>query len=322
MRSPDNSGRRSSVESRCASARRRAVEPSAGFERLESRELLSTGKSPPTYYLRGGATPAAIQSLAARVVAHTHAGKVKTANFNIVPRPNIGEPPLLGVGQAPTLTLTLTPQDVNTILQRAAAADSNDSAIVAVVDRGGNLLGLRVEAGVSPQITSNTANLVFAIDGAISLARTGAFFANNTAPLTSRTIQDISQSTITQREVNSSPDIPDPNSTLRGPGFVSPIGINGHFPPGVNFTPQVDLFQIEHTNRDTTVSPGTNGVIGGPGSVVRPSRFNVPLQYLPPNVLADPLNPPNSYGYISGLMPSANRAAWGRCPGESRFIST
>ena len=61
-------------------------------------------------------------------------------------------------------------------------------------------LGVRVESGVSPDITGNTTNLVFAVDGAVSLARTGAYFANDTAPLTSRTIQQISQTTITQRE--------------------------------------------------------------------------------------------------------------------------
>ena len=52
--------------------------------------------------------------------------------------------------------------------------------------------------------------MVFAIDGAVSLARTGAYFANDQAPLTSRTIQEISQTTITQREVQSNPDVPDP----------------------------------------------------------------------------------------------------------------
>ena len=49
-------------------------------------------------------------------------------------------------------------------------------------------------------------NLIFAVDGALAEARTGAFFANDQAPLTSRTIQNISQSTITQREVQSEPE--------------------------------------------------------------------------------------------------------------------
>ena len=123
------------------------------------------------------------------------------------------------------------------------------------MDRTGQILGVRTEAGVAPEITGNTAKLVFAIDGAVALARTGAFFGNNQAPLTSRTIRVLSQSTITQREVESNPNIADLNSTQRGPGFVAPVGIGAHFPPGVPNTPEVDLFGIEHTNRDGTIHP-------------------------------------------------------------------
>ena len=65
---------------------------------------------------------------------------------------------------------------------------------------------------MSPAITGNPAALTFAIDGALAEARTGAFFGNNQAPLTSRTIQFISQTTITQREVESVPSITDPAS--------------------------------------------------------------------------------------------------------------
>ena len=59
------------------------------------------------------------------------------------------------------------------------------------------------------------------------MARTAAFFSNDQAPLTSRTIGELSQTTITQREVNSSPDVADQNSTLYGPGFVAAIGVGG-----------------------------------------------------------------------------------------------
>src|SRR4051812_22169210 len=103
---------------------------------------------------------------------------------------------LIPIGTGPAAGPTLSTQDVQTLLNRAARATASDDAIVAVVDRGGNLLGVRVEGNVSPAITGNTEKLVFAIDGAISEARTGAFFANNAAPLTSRTIQNISQSTM------------------------------------------------------------------------------------------------------------------------------
>ena len=143
----------------------------------------------------------------------------------------------------------LTGDDVQNLLQRAGGATASNDAIIAIVDRGGRLLGVRMESGVSSAIASDPVLKSFAVDGAISLARTGAFFGNDQAPLTSRTIQFISQSTITQREVMSNPDILDPNSVIRGPGFVAPIGIGSHFPPNVTSTPQVDLFDIEHTNR-------------------------------------------------------------------------
>src|SRR5262249_2876510 len=156
----------------------------------------------------------------------------------------------------------LTAAEVGQILNRASAATARTDAIIAVVDRGGRILGIRVGSGVSPNILNNPTLLSYAVDGALSLARTGAYFGNDQAPLTSRTIYTLSQSTITEREVNSIPEITDPNSTLRGPGFVAPIGPGGHFPPNINFTPQVDLFEIEHTNRNGLVSPGPDGIIG------------------------------------------------------------
>jgi len=195
----------------------------------------------------------------------------------------------------------LTTNDVQSLLQRAAAAVNRNDAIIAIVDRNGTILGVRVESGVAPQITTNTTNEVFAIDGAVSLARTGAFFGNNQAPLTSRTIQMISQTTITQRVVQSTPDVPDPggNSILYGPGFVAPIGIKGHFPPGIMFTPQADLFDIESTNRDT-ISPATG------------TRFNVPSTYIPAGVN---LVAPESYGQVTGILPGAQSRGIATLPG-------
>ena len=211
----------------------------------------------------------------------------------------------------------LTAAQVNGLLGRAAAAINNDSAIVAIVDRSGRVLGVRVEGGVSPIITGTTANLVFAIDGALAEARTGAFFGNDQAPLTSRTIQFISQTTITQQMIQSNPSIDNPQSTLKGPGTVGPQGIGGHFPPGVQFTPQVDLFAIEDTNRDTTLHPiyDANGNIIN--RVALPQRFNVATANIPANILAanDPLVPPDSYGFISGIQPNAMPRGIGTLPG-------
>jgi uncharacterized protein GlcG (DUF336 family) len=158
-------------------------------------------------------------------------------------------PALIASQIAPALVApTLTASQVNQLLQRAAAATASDDAIVAVVDRSGNILGVRVEGNVSPAITGNQATLDFAIDGAVAEARGAALFSSDAAPLTSRTVGFISQSTITQREVQSTPFSADP--TLEGPGLVAAVGTGGHFPPGINDTPPVDLFQIELTNRD------------------------------------------------------------------------
>ncbi|MGH7138191.1 MAG: dockerin type I domain-containing protein, partial [Pirellulales bacterium] len=142
-------------------------------------------------------------------------------------------------------------------------------------------------------------DLGFAIDGAVSLARSAAMFSSDQGALTSRTVRFLSQSTITEREVNSNPNVPDLNSPVRGPGFVAPIGLGAHFPPGVNFTPPVDLFGIENTNRDSLLHPDANGVkaAGDTGMVQLPSRFNVATQYIP---AGQDVAAPESYGYVTG----------------------
>jgi uncharacterized protein GlcG (DUF336 family) len=183
--------------------------------------------------------------------------------------------------------------EVEALLRRAAAATASDDAIIAVVDRGGRILGVAVESGVSTAITGDMDQLIFAIDGAVAKARTAGFFANDTAPLTSRTIQFISQTTMTQREIESDPSITDPNSTVRGPGFVAPIGIKGHFPPGVAFTPQVDLFAIEHTNRDSILHPGRDHIKGTADDRVLSGRFNINPAFVP---AGKELTPPFSFG--------------------------
>lgn len=185
----------------------------------------------------------------------------------------------------------LTAAEVGVLLQRAAGASVSTDAIIAIVDRNGTILGVRVEAGV---INSSG----FAIDGAIAKARTGAFFGNNQAPLTSRTIQFISQSTITQREVMSNPNL-DRNAfpTLYGPGYVAPVGVGGHFPPGVPFTPQVDLFGIEHTNRDSETHQITMTTLM--------ERFNIDPAFVP---AGQSLAFPNAYDYVvNGVLTAQNR---------------
>jgi uncharacterized protein GlcG (DUF336 family) len=210
-------------------------------------------------------------------------------------------PAIPAVSNAPLPNLELTTGEVENLLNRASASNANQGFIIAILDRSGRLLGVRVENGVT--VTGST--LSFAIDGAMAEARTAAFFANNQLPLTSRTIQFISQSTMTQREVQSNPSIHDPNSVIAGPGSVAPIEIGGHFPPGVNNTPQVDLYDIENTNRDSTFLQ----TAGGPLPFPNPGRFNVPAAFLPAIPAGfSPLVPPDSYGFIV----NGNKAAVGR----------
>ena len=88
--------------------------------------------------------------------------------------------------------------------------------VIAVVDRGGNILGVFRKAAAPVQVVGNFGVLVDANDYAMGLARTGAFFSNDQAPLSSRTVR-----------------------------FISGI----HFPPGVRNKPPAALYGIENTNR-------------------------------------------------------------------------
>ena len=219
----------------------------------------------------------------------------------------------------------LTEAEVQQILQRASVASASNDGIFAVVDRNGRILGVRVEQEVLDTIT-DTETLVFAIDGAVAKARTAAMFSNGDpengtfAPITSRTIRVLSQSTITQREVESNPNVDNGSlaealaSTERGAGFVAPIGTGAHFPPEINFTPPVDLFGIEHTNRDTTLHPGVDGIKGTADDIEFDERFNIDPEFVPEG---QNLTAPESYGSVqnSGLLPHAQSRGIATLPG-------
>ncbi len=213
----------------------------------------------------------------------------------------------------------ITEVDVECLLERASRASPSSDAIIAIVDRSGRILGVRVEQGVLDNYAGRDAALRFAIDGAVAKARTAAFFSNNQAPLTSRTIRFISQSTITQREVESSPNISDLNSPQRGPGFVAPIGVGGHFPPEVANTPLVDLFAIEHQSRDSIVHPGPNGVkewpLPGSDDIPLAMRFDVDPAHVPAEALDFMKTFPESYGFQSGLEKTAQGRGIATLPG-------
>ncbi len=220
----------------------------------------------------------------------------------------------------------LTAGDVQTLLQRASLASPSEDAIIAVVDRSGRILGVRVESGVDADLVADSDRLAFAIDGAVAKARTAAFFSSNAAPLTSRTIRFISQSTVTQREVESSPT--NTNLAFRGPGFVAPIGVGGHFPPEVNFTPQVDLFAIEHQSRDSQLlDAGPDNVAGTPDDIQLTRRFNTAQQNVAPpadrvaaafaEVGADQFFEtwPESYGFVTETAFDAHGRGIATLPG-------
>ncbi len=213
----------------------------------------------------------------------------------------------------------VTEANILCLLERAARATTSQDAIIAVVDRSGRILGVRVEQSVLDAYVGRDSALNFAIDGAVAKARTAAFFSNNQAPLTSRTIRFISQSTITQREVQSNPNVPSMDSSLRGPGFVAPIGVAGHFPPGVNNTPLVDLFAIEHQSRDSSIHAGPNGIKEGlvPGSDDIPlaMRFDVDAAHVPAEAKEFMKTFPESYGFQSGRELTAQGRGIATLPG-------
>ena len=115
----------------------------------------------------------------------------------------------------------LTGDDVRAVLTVAATALGNDTLAAAVVDRTGNILGVYVR----PSAEERTP------DVAVSLARTGAMFSNDQAPLSSRTVR-----------------------------FISGI----HFPPGVRNTPNAALYGVENINRGCQVDDTGDAIFNAP----------------------------------------------------------
>jgi uncharacterized protein GlcG (DUF336 family) len=111
----------------------------------------------------------------------------------------------------------LTAAEVNLLVRAAATAVDNPRTAVAVVDRGGRVLAIYRRA----QATNDD------VENALAVARTGAFFSHNQAPLSSRTVRVISRE---------------------------------NFPEVFPNAPAAALFGIENTNRgcdmNTTFVPG------------------------------------------------------------------
>jgi uncharacterized protein GlcG (DUF336 family) len=120
---------------------------------------------------------------------------------------------------SPPVVQPLQTSDVQNIVQ-AAVNSVNVDMVVAVVDRAGFVLGVFRTQNAPATATGNFGQAQDANDLAVALARTGAFFSNDQAPLSSRTVR-----------------------------FISGI----HFPPGVANQPPADLYGIENTNRGCTL---------------------------------------------------------------------
>lgn len=112
--------------------------------------------------------------------------------------------------------------DVQNTVQ-AAVNSANVDMVVAVVDRAGFVLGVFHTQNAPATAIGNFGQTLDANDVAVALARTGALFSNDQAPLSSRTVR-----------------------------FISGI----HFPPGVTNQPPADLYGIENTNRGCTLVSG------------------------------------------------------------------
>jgi uncharacterized protein GlcG (DUF336 family) len=129
---------------------------------------------------------------------------------------------LIGVcAAAQDPTPTLTAADVATVIQSAAQSVNATTLVIAVTDRQGDILALFQEPDAPATATGNFGATVDINDLAVALARTGAFFSNDQAPLSSRTVR-----------------------------FISGI----HFPNGIMFTANGPLYGIENTNRGCSLN--------------------------------------------------------------------
>ena len=107
----------------------------------------------------------------------------------------------------------LSAADVAAVINAAASALSDNTMAVAVVDRAGTILGVYARPGAAAGTP----------DIAVSLARTTAYFSNDQAPLSSRTVR-----------------------------FISGI----HFPAGVANTGNAALYGVENINRGCQLNAG------------------------------------------------------------------
>lgn len=125
----------------------------------------------------------------------------------------------------------LTAAEVQAVIA-GAASSANDPFVIGITDRAGRPLAVFRKVGAPATAVGNFSVTVDSNELAISLARTAAFFSNDQAPLSSRTVRYLS-------------------------------GI--HFPPGIANTENAPLYGIENTNRGCKLSDNF-----APGQAVPP----------------------------------------------------
>jgi len=113
----------------------------------------------------------------------------------------------------------LTADDVQAVVKAAATALDVKTLVIAVTDRQGNILAVYRKPQAPQTVIGQFGRTVDVNELAVATARTAAFFSHNEAPLSSRTVR-----------------------------FISGV----HFPPGISFTGNADLYGIENTNRGCT----------------------------------------------------------------------
>ena len=174
------------------------------------------------------------------VPAVSGGGFVEISVDSAAGRTNAASFPVAAAGDG----VQLTAAEVQDLTTRAALAIDGDGVVVAVVDRIGNPLAIYAR----PSADGET------VETALSLARTGAFFSNAQAPLSSRTVRYISTE---------------------------------NFPEGIPNQPAAALFGIENTNRGCTLStdflvgqsapPARNATGTGPGAGITTMPGGIPL---------------------------------------------
>ncbi len=147
-------------------------------------------------------------------------------------------PPTVTPAQAASAVLTAA--DVDSII-KATAASVNVPLVIGVTDRSGNILAIYKKANAPATAIGNFSQVEPSDQLAVSLALSAAFFSNDQAPISTRTIRFISAS---------------------------------HFPPGTMFAGAGPLYGIENTNQgcgfNVTYLPGQSlpiptALTGGPG---------------------------------------------------------